>query len=120
MSSDTYRSSLVSFRGRDLLRQAIGQYDGNPEAHYWVTISAAGLLFATGTTLGAILQLRYPDGDILISCAIVAAIAMLLLCIGAGFFVDSITRRRAKLISTLESYLDAEADCAKFGSREAH
>ena len=120
-STATYRSSLVNYRGRDLLRQAISKYDGNLEARAWITISAAILLFTSGATLGAILQLFYPDTrEVILTFVIVAAITMLLLGIGVTFYMDSITQRRAKFVDTLESYMDAQADVARHGDLEAH
>jgi len=120
-STDTYRSSLVNYRGRDLLRQAIAKYDGNLEARAWITISAAILLFTSGATLGAILQFRYPNNnDIIVTCATLAAITMLFLGFGVAFYMDSITQRRAKFVDTLESYMDAQADVARHGDLEAH
>ena len=121
MSSDTYRGSLVNFRGRDLLRKAIAKYDGNLEALSWMTVSATILLFASGVTLGAILQLRYPHtNEVILTSAIVAAFTMLFLGIGVAFYMESITQRRAKFIETLESYMDAQADVARHGDLEAH
>jgi hypothetical protein len=122
MTSDTYRSSLVNFRGRDLLRQAITKYDSLPfYCSYWIVMSGGSLLFATGAALGSILQFRYPDNsDIVLTCAILAAMALLLLCIGVSFYYESVVERRTKLIETLESYMDAQADVAKYSHREAH
>ena len=121
MSSDTYRGSLVNFRGRDLLRKAIAKYDGNLEALSWMTVSATILLFASGVTLGAILQLRYPNtNEVILTSAIVAAFTMLFLGIGVTFYMESITQRRAKFVDTLESYMDAQADVARHGDLEAH
>ena len=120
MTSDTYRENLVSFRGRDLLRQAITKYDSLPYyCSYWIVASGASLLFATGAALGSILQFRYPDNsDIVVTCAILAAMALLLLCVGVSFYYESVVERRTQLIETLESYMDAEADVAKYSSKE--
>ena len=75
MPSDTYRESLVNFRGRDLLRKAIAKYDGDLEARSWITVSAAALLFASGVTLGAILQMRYPDtNEVVFTAAVIAGL----------------------------------------------
>ena len=121
MTSATYRESLVNFRGRDLLRKAIAKYDGDLEARSWITVSAAALLFASGVTLGATLQMRYPETDqVVFTAVLTAAFILFFLGMGVSFYMESITTRRAKFIETLESYMDAQHDVAKYGNREAH
>ena len=115
MTEDTYRESLVNFRGRDLLRQAIAKYDGNLDSRGWIILSAAALLFASGVTLGAILQMRYPDtNEVIFTAAVIAGLTLFLLGLGVSLYLESITNRRAKFIETLESYMDAQHDVAKY------
>tara|TARA_R110002020_G_C16044902_1_gene754035 strand:- start:83 stop:493 length:411 start_codon:yes stop_codon:yes gene_type:complete len=115
VTEDTYRESLVNFRGRDLLRQAIAKYDGNLDSRGWIILSAAALLFASGVTLGAILQMRYPDtNEVVFTAAVIAGLTLFLLGLGVSLYLESITNRRAKFIETLESYMDAQHDVAKY------
>jgi len=115
VTEDTYRKSLVNFRGRDLLRQAIAKYDGNLDSRGWIILSAAALLFASGVTLGAILQMRYPDtNEVVFTAAVIAGLTLFLLGLGVSLYLESITNRRAKFIETLESYMDAQHDVAKY------
>ena len=114
-------SDLVHFRGRMLLEQAIAKYDGDLEARTWVAVSGAALLFASGVTLGAIIQVRYSETDhVIFTAAVTMAFALFALAMGVSFFLDSVVARKKRFITTLESYLDAQHDVAKYSNTEAH
>ena len=112
---------LVHIRGRMLLEQAIAKYDGDLEARTWVAVSGAALLFASGVTLGAIIQVRYSETDhVIFTAAVTMAFALFALAMGVSFFLDSVVARKKRFITTLESYLDAQHDVAKYSNTEAH
>ena len=97
-------SDLVHFRGRMLLEQAIAKYDGDLEARTWVAVSGAALLFASGVTLGAIIQVRYPEADhVIFASAVTMALALFFLALGISFFLESVVARKKQFINTFES-----------------
>ena len=104
------------FRGRDLLQQAIGEYDLPVTAFYYAAISGALLLFFAGATLGAILAV-YEEA--ILTFAVTSSLFLIALAASACFYWEHVSERRAALLSTLESYLDAERDIG-YANRETH
>jgi hypothetical protein len=97
------------FRGRNLLQQAIGKYDLPIAAFYPVVISGAFLLFFAGATLGAILAVYE---ETILTFAVASSLFLIALATSACWYWEHVSERRAALLSTLESYMDAQADIA--------
>lgn len=118
----SYRMDLLSYRGRALLQEAISKYDAPPPPYgsFWLILTAALLAFTLGGALGGILQTSYPEDNVILGFVAFAAIAMVLVCSGLGFYLEAVGERKKKLTETLESYMDAQHDCAKYANREAH
>lgn len=113
----TNRTLEQHFRGKDLLQQAIGKYDLPITAFYYTIISGALLLFFAGATLGAILAV-YEEA--ILTFAVTSSLFLIALAASACFYWEHVSGRRTALLSTLESYMDAQADVARYANREAH
>tara|TARA_R100000306_G_C4326550_1_gene117974 strand:- start:382 stop:753 length:372 start_codon:yes stop_codon:yes gene_type:complete len=116
-----YKKDIVHYRGRDLLDQAIRKYDLPISAFYMVVISGALLLFSGGATLGAVLIVHTPSEHVILTFAALSSFLLIAVAASACFYWEHVSERRAALLSTLESYLDAQADVARYAkNREAH
>lgn len=116
-----YKKDIVSYRGRDLLDQAIRKYDLPISAFYTVVISGALLLFSGGATLGSVLVVHTPSEHVILTFAALSSFLLIAVAASACFYWEHVSERRAALLSTLESYLDAQADVARYAkNREAH
>jgi|TARA_R110000824_G_scaffold133216_3_gene295908 hypothetical protein len=111
-----YRALEQHFRGRDLLQQAISKYDLPITAFYCTVISGALLLFFAGATLGAILAVHE---EAILTFAIGSSLFLIALATTACVYWEHVSARRATLLSTLECYMNAQADIAHHANREA-
>tara|TARA_R110000824_G_scaffold178932_2_gene358916 strand:+ start:1281 stop:1616 length:336 start_codon:yes stop_codon:yes gene_type:complete len=110
-------SSEQHFRGRDLLQQAINKYDLPVDAFYYAVISGALLLFFAGAAFGAVLAV-YEEA--VVTFTVVSSLLLIALASALCFYWEHVSGRRTALLSTLESYLDAERDVASYANKEAH
>ena len=116
-----YKKDIVSYRGRDLLDQAIRKYDLPISAFYTVVISGALLLFFGGATLGSVLVVHTRSEHVILTSAALSSFLLIAVAASACFYWEHVSERRAALLSTFESYLDAQADVSRYAkSREAH
>ena len=115
-----YKKDIVSYRGRDLLDQAIRKYDLPISAFYTVVISGALLLFSGGATLGSVLVVHTPSEHVILTFAALSSFLLIAVAASACVYWEHVSERRAALLSTLESYLDAQADVARYANRETH
>lgn len=119
MSSPTFRQELVNFRGRDLLQQAIAKYDLPITAFYCTVVSGALLLFSGGATLGSVLVTHASSEETILTFVVLSSLLLIALAASACYYWEHVSERRAALLSTLELYMDAQADVAAYANREA-
>tara|TARA_Y100001951_G_scaffold36468_1_gene28828 strand:- start:257 stop:589 length:333 start_codon:yes stop_codon:yes gene_type:complete len=104
-----------------LLGQAVRRLDSPITGTFWAVSSGALLLFFAGATLGAVSMTQGIPTDTIIF-TFVALMSLCLLCLAATMCScwESVAERRARLVATLGSYLDAQADIASAKTERAH
>ena len=104
-----------------LVGQAVRRLDSPITATFWAVSSGALLLFFAGATLGAVSMTQSIAPNTIIF-TFVALMSLCLLCLAATmcWCWEHVAERRARLVATLGSYLDAQADIAAAKTERAH
>ena len=110
--------SLAHYRGRDLLHREVHRYDLPANAFYCAVITGALLLFSGGAMLGAVLAVLHDYEATVLTFTVLSSLLLIAVVAFACLYWEHVTERRASLLETLGSYMDAEYDCAKYANTE--
>jgi hypothetical protein len=108
------------YRRKNLLQQAIGEYDLPAYAFCYTAVSGALLLFSAGATLGAVLAVHAPGEHAILTFVVLSSRLLIALAASLCCYWEHVSERRAALLSTLGHYMDAQADVARHANQEAH